>query len=457
MSKLLTEKDVFPWVEDVLKGKITACRRQGGRESGGRPGWFIDLRQGSETHPFYIRGDRGGDFGYIQDYGLQREARLLKLLHEEGIAVPEVIASSENPCAIILEFIQGRNDFTEIETPEERDAVARDFARVMAQWHAIPAEKFAEIGFNVPRNSEELVCRDLEVWERGHFPLLNEPVPLVTFACLWMRRNLPSMPERLVLVQGDTGPGQFLFQDGKVQAVVDFELSSLGDPMRELAHIRTRDVWYPTGNLPKWFQYYSEFSGVPLDDQKIYYYSVIAMLTTALALGPVVQKLNPRDEHAEWIAQDIWSKRATSEALSEATGVVLKPIDLPVADSPYTSMLFDALEDNLTEEQLPHIEDSFLKHRMQMTLRLVAHMRNVAEIGPEIEALELDDMKTLLGKRPANLREGHRAVEDLVRKADADLDTALIQYFYRHSLREEALMRGGLGRAEHAKASPIHY
>ncbi len=157
MSALLTEKDVFPWAERVLQGRITASTRQGGREAGGRPGWFVDVAGGGTSAKYYIRGDRGGDFGYIQEYGLQREVRLLKLLRDEGIPVPEVIASSDEPNAAILGFVEGVNDFTRIADAAERDAVARDFARVMARWHAIPAGKFAEIGLAVPLNAEQLV------------------------------------------------------------------------------------------------------------------------------------------------------------------------------------------------------------------------------------------------------------------------------------------------------------
>lgn len=455
MSAILTEADVFPWAEARLGGRITAATRQGGRESGGRPGWFITVERSAGPSRAYIRGDRGGDFGYTKVYGLQREARILKLLHEEGIPVPEVLAEGSDPNALILSFIQGTNDFTLVESPAERDRVARDFAQIMARWHAIPAEKFMEIGFDLPRAPADYVVKDLEVWESGHFPLLKEPVPLVTFACLWLRRNVPELPARTVLVQGDTGPGQFLFRDGKVQGVIDWELATLGDPMRELAHIRTRDVWYPTGNLPRWFQYYSEYSGVPLDLPRIRYYSVIAMLTTALALGPVVQRLHPRTDHAEWIAQDIWSKRATAEALAEVTGTELDPVELPTGDSPHVSRLFDVLEENLREEHLPQITDGFQQHRVRMLLRLVAHMRNLGEIGREIEALELADMASVLGHAPKNVRAGTRDLEQLVRRAGPDLDQTLIQYFYRHSLREGALMRGGMGRAEHARTSPV--
>jgi len=354
-----------------------------------------------------------------------------------------------------MEFIEGVSDFTLIETADERDRVARDFARVMAQWHAIPPQKFTEIGFDNPADRSELMARDLDIWGQGHFPLIKEPVPIVTFACKWLSNNVPPMPERLVLVQGDTGPGQFLFRDGAVQAVVDWELAALGDPMRELAHIRTRDVWYPTGNLPHWFQYYSEISGVPLDLPKLRYYNVIGMLTTALALGPVVQHLNPRDDHAEWIAQDVWSKRATAEALAEALQIQLQPIDLPQPTPGYLAQLFDVLEENLGQEQLPAIADAYQQHRLRMDLRLLAHIRNVAEIGREIAALELDDMSELLGRRPMDVRAGQSAINELVLAAGPDMDATLTRYFHRHSLREEALMRGGLGRAEHARTTPI--
>lgn len=455
MSKLLTEQDAFPWVERTLNGRIHSSRRQGGRESGARPGWFIELESAPGLTPYYVRGDRGGDFDYIQDYGLQRMVSLLRLLREEGIPVPEVIASSEDPNVAILEHIHGLNDFTLIADEAECDAVAKYFARVMAQWHAIPAEKFAETGLQMPSNSQQLIAWDLDVWERGHFPLLEEPVPLVTFACQWLRRNAPAMPERLVLVQGDTGPGQFLFADRRVQSVVDFELATLRDPMRELAHIRTRNVWYPTGNLPQWFQYYSESSCVAIDEAKLSYYSVIAMLTTALALGAVVQKLNHRNEHAEWIAQGIWSKRATAEALAEASGTELQELELPQPGNSYASTLLDALEVNLRDEQLPHIQDDFLQHRMRTILRLVAHLRNLAEIGADIAELEINDMQSLLGTRPCSVREGHRAMEALVKAADSDKDIPLIQYFHRHAQRERALMRGGMGRAEHARTSAI--
>ena len=456
MATVLTEQDVFPWAESELGGRIVASTRQGGRESGGRPGWFVTIeRPGGETFRAYVRADRGGDFGFVTEYTVQREAKILKLLRAEGIPVPEVLACTTRPSAMIQGFVEGASDFIQIESAAERDRLTRQFAQIMARWHAIPVEKFTAAGLQTPAPGVNFLVKDLEVWERGHFPLLKEPVPLATFACLWLRRNVPEAPARTVLLQGDAGPGQFIFRDGRIQAVVDWEFATFGDPMRDLAHIRTRDLWYPTGNLPKWFEYYSEYAGVPLDLEKIRYYSVIAMLTTALALGPVVQHLDPCSEHTEWIAEDVCSKLATATSLAEALGIELEAPERPTADAPRVSQLFGVLEQNLREEQLAYIQDEFRRQRLTMTLRLVTHLRNIGEIGREIEALELADMGKLLGRRPENLREGHRALDALVRRAGPELDEPLTRYFHRHALREEALMRGAMGRAEGARISPI--
>jgi len=453
MSELV-ESEVIAWAQSALGAKVVECTRQS-RENGGRPAWFITCQNGRGPTRYYIRGNRGPSFEYNAMYSLDREARLLKVLTKHGIPVPRVVAESANPYAIILEFVDGLDDFTLIKDQKERDEYGRQFGEIMAKWHAIPVREFEAIGLRFPKTGEEYLVQDLEVWEKGCFPHLKEPVPLVTFCCQWMRRNPPQPPKRPVLAQGDTGPGQFIFKDGRINAVVDWELAFIGDPMNDLARIRTRDMWYPTGNLPKWLNYYSEFSGTPLDLDRIRYYSVIAMMTTALALGPVVQALDPRDVHAEWIAEEIWSKRATIECLAEVINVKLAAPDIPRPEPSYISRLFDVLEDNLRDEQLPRLTDVFMRYRLNLDLRLLTRIRHLTEFGREIEAQDLDDMKPILGRRPQNRHDGMLAMEEFVRRAGPEMDAELTRYFYRHAMREEAVMRGAMGRIENAVVSPV--
>lgn len=450
MSELV-ESEVMAWIESAVGAKVIKHQRQAREYGGGRPAWFVTCENGSGATRYYIRGNRGPSFEYNSIYSLDREARLLKLLHQHGIPVPRVIAQSKDPYAVILEFVEGEDDFTQIKDQNVRDEYGRQFGEIMARWHAIPAHEFEKIGFSIPKTSHEYLVQDLEVWEKGCFPHLKEPVPLVTFSCQWLRRNTPEAPNRPVLAQGDTGPGQFLFKDGRITAVVDWELAFIGDPMNDLARMRTRDMWYPTGNLPKWLRYYSEYSGTPLDLDKLRYYSVIAMLTTALALGPVAQAVDPRDAHAEWISEDMWSKRATIESLAEAINVKLEPPVIPAPEpNPRLARLFDVLEENLRDEHLSRLTDPYLRYRMNMDLRLLTHIRHLTEFGREIEADDIEEMAQFLGRRPKNRREAMVAMDVFVRNAGPELDAELTRYFYRHALREEAVMRGAQGRCENS-------
>ena len=452
---LVTQEQVFPWVEQVIGGRIVDYRRQGGRESGGRPGWFLDCDVGGQPHRYYVRGSRGDEFGFTQDYSLARETRVMQVLHREGIPVPAIIAHSDDPDVTLMEYIEGENDFTLIDSPAQRDAVADDFARIMAQWHALDAQKFIDAGLACPQSREDYVLQDLNVWEQGCLPYLREPVPIVSFTCKWLRENIPAAPDRPVLVQGDTGPGQFLFVDDKVTSVVDWELAFLGDPMRELAQVRTRDVWYPTGNLTHWYRQYEHYAGIEIDYPRLRYYSVFAMFITTLALCPYVQQPNPRDEHAEWYAQDVWSKRATAEALAESLGIELESVDAPAITPDRHAVLFDILDDNLLGEQLPAQPDSFMQHRLEMMSRLLRYARNTAQYGREINAQELDDIASLLGRRQHDYASAMRALNDYVLQAGVGDYENIVRYFYRHARREEILMQGALGRAENAVMAPI--
>ena len=55
----------------------------------------------------------------------------------------------------------------------------------------------------------------------------------------------------------------------------------------------------------------------------------------ASGVRPVL--IGPKTPAALWIAQNIWSKKATAQALAEAAGITLQPIPLPVPDRAYVS------------------------------------------------------------------------------------------------------------------------
>jgi hypothetical protein len=258
------------------------------------------------------------------------------------------------------------------------------------------------------------------------------------------------------MLQGDTGPGNLLFHGDRVSALVDFEMAHLGDPMDDLACVRSRDLYTPIGRFPERLDRYSELSGRELDLEALRFYTVKCMLLVPLALAPVMENLSARTEHAEWIAQHVFYLRTTAESLAEAMGLELEPY-LPSEPAPTRrEALYDILIENLEEEQLPAIDDAFRASRLGLSARLARHLRNLHRLGPGFEAEELDELGELLGQRPANMAEGQRALDRLVREAGPERDEELVRYFFRHASREEALMAGALGMVESKpKLSPL--
>jgi aminoglycoside phosphotransferase (APT) family kinase protein len=441
------------WVERTLGGRVVRAERQGERRSGGRPAWFLDVERGAETLPCYARMERGAEQPISREFTLEREYRVLRALGEAGARVPRVHGYCPEPAGILMERVAGEFDYTRLAPGPERDALDDDFLRELVRIHALEPARFVAAGLEVPASAEDCALHDLALWERAYRRALVRPVPIVELATRWLRRNLPAPPARLALVQGDTGPGQFLFERGarpRVTAIIDWEFAHLGDPVLDLAQIRTRDFYNPGIDLARWLARYEELSGARVDRRKLAYYTVKAMCITPLALAGVVQNMHPRTDHAEWYAQDVCYKRATAEALCEAIGVAPEPPELPRALATERAPVFALLEENLREEHRPAAPDDYARYRLDLALRLAAHLRNADALGPALEAQELAELGRLLGARPRTLAEGEAALEHFIRANEGEADARLAAYLYRRAVREEALWRGALGAGEKA-------
>lgn len=438
------------WTEQQLGGRVVRARRQGERRSGGRPAWFLDVERGGETLACYARMDRGAEQLISREFTLEREHRVLQALSAAGARVPRVFGFCPDPPGMLMECVAGDFDYTKLAPGPARDALDDDFLAELARIHALDPALFVAAGIEAPASDEACVLHDLALWERAYRSALRRPVPLVEFAVRWLRRNLPDPPKRLALVQGDTGPGQFLFSGARVTAIIDWEFAHLGDPILDLAQIRTRDFYNPGIDLGRWLARYASLSGTPVDRAKLAYYTVKSMLITPLALAGVVQNMQPRTDHAEWYAQDVSYKRATAEALVEALGVeALAPAWPTPADTERTP-IFALLEENLRDEHRPAAPDDYARYRMDLASRLLTHLRNVDALGPELERQELDDLGGLLGMRPRDPVAADAALLRFIEASGPAQDRAIAAHLYRRSVREEALWAGALGAGERA-------
>ena len=445
------QERLVAWVERTVGGRVTAVTRQ----PRWRPAYFLDVERDGERLPLYFRGRRGNDPTDL----LVREGRLLNLLESHGVPVPHCYGFCEQPPGILLTGLPGHEVFQHA-SAQEQEQIAEEFLAALARWHAIPPEEVAALGFPMPAGPHEQHLMDLDALERTFRASVTPdtpPAPLLEFSLRWLRRNVPDHAGPTVLVQGDTGPGQFLFEGSRITGVVDWELAKLGDAMYDLACIRGRDLAYPFGDFPARLRRYSELSGIPLDMELLRYHSVRTMIITPIAIYPMFAtgSLSAVDG-VVYLAWDVVYSRAMVQCLAQAVGVALEDVAVPAGEDTPRSWLHDTLVRGLEREVLPAVSDPMNEYRVSSLAQLAGHLSLADRLGPQVDRAKLDDAETLLGFRPGSPREADAAVQELALAAGPERDADLIRYFWRDYRRQEALLGpvlGGLART--ATLAPI--
>jgi aminoglycoside phosphotransferase (APT) family kinase protein len=119
---------------------------------------------------------------------------------------------------------------------EHIDEIAHDFFSILGRLAAIdPYDTELRDVVMIPA-PEECWARELDHWEHVLTIDALEPQPIAEAAIRRLRRNIPDAPRELSIVHGDFRHGNFLHDGkGKITAVLDWEMTHIGDPMEDLA------------------------------------------------------------------------------------------------------------------------------------------------------------------------------------------------------------------------------
>lgn len=122
--------------------------------------------------------------------------------------------------------------------PRLRPILADQFIRQLASLHTLDPKALALESFQIPSTSAEAAEWQIGWWERVWDEDRNLEVPLIRVATSWMRDNLPAL-DRVSVVHGDFRNGNFLFDeaDGRITALLDWEMSHIGDRHEDLAYL----------------------------------------------------------------------------------------------------------------------------------------------------------------------------------------------------------------------------
>jgi len=177
-------------------------------------------------------------------HDMLREAKFLEALHSTGFPVPQVLATAQEYEVLdvpfyVMTFASGHVVTTETPTPlanrEERLNISRSLVDTLARLHSIDYEKIglAKMGRPAGFNARHLKrIAQLIQDESGQLP--------DAFADLysWLEANVP-VESGAAIVHNDFRIGNMIIAadaPGRVEAVLDWELATLGDPLLDLGY-----------------------------------------------------------------------------------------------------------------------------------------------------------------------------------------------------------------------------
>jgi aminoglycoside phosphotransferase (APT) family kinase protein len=426
---------VTDWVASVAGGNLTRLERHVAR----REAWVVDVRctDGTVLEGF-LRIDRDPRPG--NPWSLHKEARIVEALGPSPVPVPVLHGWSDELNTALFERVPGRSDLDKIDDHGRQHAVMRDFMRVIGDLHNLEPDVLGLDDVMPSRPSTPAQCAlgeldlILDMW-KGFLSAYTDP--LITFGVAWLRANVPDHVERVSLVQGDTGPVNFIFDGDRVSAVIDWEWGHFGDPMEDLGNICVREFWNPSGGLTGMFDHYARSSGIPYSRSAAQYYRVQQNMRGMIPIHAVTTMAHPREPIAWYLAYRYVGDRATCEAIAEAMGVPLERPSLPDVGGD-DDILASAAQYALDHDVRPGVSDPFAASRVGDISILVQCMDRRRRHGAMLASIECDELAALLGSRPASATGGLAELDAALQVGGVDHGEAL-RYLARRAYRDEWL------------------
>ena len=175
-------------------------------------------------------------------HAVDREYRVIKALHQVGfpVARPHVLCEDDaviGTAFYVMDYVEGRVLWDQSlpgMSRAERAAIWDELNRVMAFLHEIDFRKIGLADFGKPGSYVE---RQVARWTKQYQASETERVEAMDNLIAWLPKNIP--PETgTTVVHGDYRLDNAIFHptEPRILAVLDWELSTLGDPLVDFAY-----------------------------------------------------------------------------------------------------------------------------------------------------------------------------------------------------------------------------
>ncbi len=290
MEAAATESGLVDGVRSVLEeagddpGEVSLAPIPGGAS---RETWLVEGPRGR----WVLRRDPEGSVSLVP---LREEFDLIERAAGAGVPVPRPVAFEPaggrfGSAGMLLGFVDGTSVAPRVlrkpEFERAREKLTVQLAEALARIHAVDV---AELDGVLPAVTGDPAVAQIEEWER-QLDEIGEPLPAVELGLRWLRANAP-VPAPSRLVHGDFRLGNFIVDENGLAAVIDWELSHLGDPAEDIGWLCIRSWRFGNddrqvagvGDLGEFISAYGAAGGAPVDRDRVRYWEAFGNVKWAI-------------------------------------------------------------------------------------------------------------------------------------------------------------------------------
>jgi aminoglycoside phosphotransferase (APT) family kinase protein len=211
----------------------------------------IEQFKGGQSNPTYRIGAGGRHYALRRKppgkllpsaHAVDREFKVIKALHSVGFPVAKPYVLCEDPEVIgtafyLMDCIEGRVLWDQSlpgMQPAERRAIWEELNRVIALLHSVD---YKAAGLEDFGKAGSYIERQVGRWTKQYLASETQKIEAMDKLIAWLPKNIPATDETTI-VHGDYRLDNTVFHatEPKLVAVLDWELSTLGDPLADFAY-----------------------------------------------------------------------------------------------------------------------------------------------------------------------------------------------------------------------------
>lgn len=207
------------------------------------PTFFVSAEMADgDRRDFVLRKKPPGQL-VASAHQVDREFRVISALADTDVPVAPARLLCDDDSVIgqmfyLMEAVPGRiliDASMPDQTPSERGAIFDSMNDVLARLHRVDPHR---VGLGTYGRSGQYIARQIGRWSKQYAELRTDDIPAMDKLSAWLPQNIPDDGDPTTIVHGDYRLGNLIVHptEPRIVAVLDWELSTLGHPLCDIAY-----------------------------------------------------------------------------------------------------------------------------------------------------------------------------------------------------------------------------